>query len=264
MFSNHAFIVESMPTQIQLTRDGSVHRILFSAGGKPCTLDHEVLEQLDACLDTIETSDGRSVRIESDSEKYFVVGANINALATLDASTIAAWVHHGHTVFSRLEALPLPVVCVVRGFALGGGLELALACDMIFASNTATFGQPETSLGFVTGWGGSARLPRRVGPGRAREMIFSGRQVAAEEALKIGLIEFVGSEDALAARLADFESAVASQSATATAAMKKLLALHGDNGCEAEAEASQELFQTGDTAVRLEAFLASRRPSQKS
>jgi enoyl-CoA hydratase len=165
---------------------------------------------------------------------------------------------------NRIEALPLPVIARIEGYALGGGLELAMACDLIFASSAAKFGQTETKLGFVTGWGGSHRLVRRVGLARAKELIFSGRVFDAEEAVRLGVADWHGAPDALAVHLGEFLAAVAANSRVANREMKRLLAscphtTLAENAA-LEAAASQRcLGEGGDAAGRLRDFLTKNR-----
>jgi enoyl-CoA hydratase len=141
-----------------------------AVSGKPPTLDHAALDRLDAALAEVEAK-ANSIRLLfvcSAAPKYFCVGADLTALKLVSTETIGAWIDHGHRTFNRLADLPMPVVARIEGYALGGGLELALACDLIFAGETAQLGQTEAKLGFVAGWGGSWRLPRRVGVARPR------------------------------------------------------------------------------------------------
>lgn len=255
-----------MQTEARLAIDGDVATITFaSAAGKPATLNHAVLEQLAACLDEIETKREtlRAVVIRSNAEKYFIVGADIRALQTLDEATIVSWVRHGHAVFDRLEALPLPVIAVVEGYALGGGLELAMACDLILASHSARFGQPEARLGFVAGWGGSYRLPRRVGLGRARELLFTGRIIDAARAGEIGLVDFMGTQAEVAAYREELLADIRAGSATAVGLMKQLInqsmtASNRENQL-AEADASSTCLADEETQRRVAAFLQKNR-----
>ena len=153
--------------------------------GKPPTLDYVALDELAARIATIRTAaEGlRAVILRSASEKYFCVGANINALRTLDAETIVPWVEHGHAVFNDLAGLPLPVIARVDGFCLGGGLELAMACDLIVAWRRRPLRPAKAVLGVIAGWGGTWRLPRQgVGLPRAKEMFFTGKVIAADKA----------------------------------------------------------------------------------
>ncbi len=260
-----------MKTNVMLTRKDQTVYLTFACDepGKPATLDMAVLEEMSSRLDEIESdiADVRVVVVQSSSEKYFIVGANVNALETLNAETIIPWVLCGHKVFNRLEALPCPVIAKVEGFALGGGLELAMACDFIVASNRARFGQPEANLGFVAGWGGSYRLPRRVGVARAKEMFFTGQIVDAGEAYKIGLVNFVGEKDALEAHIAALAEKIGRCSPVAVAEMKKLL-----NRCQTitleqsgmeEALASCICLSSGDTQARVSAFVESRKKKRE-
>jgi len=252
-------------TRVSFLREEDVGYLTFACEveGKPATLDLEVLEELDGLLDEIDTELGdlRAVIVRSASPKYFVVGANVNALEGLNDETILSWVQKGHAVFNKLEDLPLPVIAKVEGFALGGGLELAMACDLIAAGNGARFGQPEAKLGFVPGWGGSYRLPRRVGLGRAKELFFTGRVVEAEEALRLGLADYVGEDpDGCIERWIED---IGQGSKVAISEVKKLLRDSQDMSREVsggrEGESSRICMVEGDTLDRIGAFLESRK-----
>jgi enoyl-CoA hydratase/carnithine racemase len=233
---------------------------------KPPTFDHESLDAFTAALAEIgrqaEKGAVRMLFVRSASERCFCAGANINALQQLNRDTIGAWVEHGHRVFNQLADLPVPTVAVVRGFALGGGLELALACDLIFAEAGAQLAQTEATLGFVAGWGGSARLPRRVGAARAREMFYSARRVPAAEAVALGLVDFVGESAALERRCADFAAAVAAGSPVAHTAHKQLV--QAASGADramvlaAETAASIRCVESSATQTLVQNFLKSR------
>ncbi len=260
-----------MPTGVTLTQDGDVAHITFASevAGKPPTLDLNVLAALEAHLHRIERRVGelRTVILHSDSPRYFVVGADINALESLDTDSMVVWIQRGHAVFDRLEDLPLPTVARVDGYALGGGLELAMACDLIVASDGARFGQPEAKLGFVAGWGGTHRLPRRIGHARAKELFFSARIVDAAEALRLGLIDFLGDVAAVDAYLADLLEGIRSCSPLALAEMKQLAnrshALDRGANCREETAASVRCISSLDTLARVRAFLAGRRDGRQ-
>ncbi len=234
--------------------------------GKPITLSLAVLEELEACLGQIEGQpEGlRAVVLQSDSPKYFCVGANIEALKTLNAETIIPWVQRGHAVFNRLAALPLPVIAFVTGYALGGGLELAMACDLIIATEDARLGQPEATLGVVAGWGGSYRLPRRVGPAQAKMLFFSGSIIEAREARQIGLVDFVGSAEQITAHLQSLLQGIRRCSPLAVAQMKRLIdrspAITLEESAYQEAVASSTCMASADTRARIKAFLEKRKP----
>ncbi len=252
-----------MATQIHHRRQKDVITLTFAATepGKPPTLDLDVLDQLDDILIKI-AKDPRGVRallIRSNSEKYFIVGANIKALATLDAQRIGPWVRRGHEVFNRLSEFPLPVIAWVEGYALGGGLELALACDLILATDNAKLGQPEAKLGLVSGWGGSHRLPRRVGLAKAKEMFFTGKIIDARAARDVGLVDYVGLREAVRKYLDELLAGIRDCSPFAVAQMKLLLdesldTTIDENG-QAEANASYRCMSDQETLQRIQEFL---------
>jgi enoyl-CoA hydratase len=231
---------------------------------KPPTLDHGVLDEMEAHLAALAArSEIRLVVVRSRSPKFFCVGANINVLATLDPVSIVPWVEHGHRVMNALESLPCPVVARVEGYALGGGLELAMAADMIFASDTAQFGQPEAKLGVVPGWGGTWRLPRRVGVARAKELSFSGRMVTATEAVKIGLAEFCGTSAELEAHCEGFARDLRACTPLAIREIKQLLDssldLPREQGGPAEAKASVVCLRSPETQAQIATFTQRRK-----
>lgn len=155
-------------------------------------LNEEVIEALGAALDALESdAELRGVLITGAGEKAFVAGADITRMREQTAPQAHAFASRAQAVLKRLERLPVPVVALVNGFCLGGGCELALACDWAVASDNAVFGQPEVQLGIIPGFGGTQRLPRRVGPAMALDLITTGRKVDADEALRIGLVNQV-------------------------------------------------------------------------
>lgn len=255
-----------MQTHILLEFSGDLATLTLTpdAPGKPPTLDYAALDELEAHVAAIRAVAGlRAVILRSASEKYFCVGANINALKTLDAESIVPWVERGHAVFNALAALPLPVIARVEGFCLGGGLELAMACDLIVASKTARFGQPEAVLGVIAGWGGTWRLPRCVGIAKAKEMFFTGKVIAVDEAAASGLASFAGEPAEVEAYLAAFLENLRKCSPLAVGQMKALVDRSGeltlDEACRAEGDASQQCMASADTRVRVADYLESRR-----
>ncbi len=256
-----------MQTDVRLTYDSDIAYLTFITDppGKPATIDYKVLTQMDQAIDEVENrlDELTALVVQADSERYFVVGANIRALETLNAETIVEWVGRGHEVFNRLEALALPVIARINGFALGGGLELAMACDLIVATEGSRFGQPEANLGLVAGWGGTARLPQRIGVARAKELFFTGRAINAETALGYGLINFVGDEETVDAYLDQLFEEMRPLSASAIGHMKHLVnagaqMTQAESGA-AEAEASHELLSSAETQERIATFLDSRK-----
>jgi len=256
-----------MRTEVELQyRDGIAHLTLRPPAGKPPTLDHEVIARLDAVCAELEGQADSLVALvlRSGSARHFCAGANLEVMRTITAANVADWVHRGHRLMNRLEALPLPVVAVVEGYALGGGLELAMACDLIFASDAARLGQTEVKLGLVTGWGGCHRLARRVGLARAKELAFSARLVEADEAARIGLVDWAGPAAELEVHVREFTTAVAANSRAAVRETKAILAACAEGNLAesagTEAAASARCLRDGDAAARLAHFFAARRP----
>lgn len=257
-----------MSTDLVLRINGArAELILTPPEGRPPTFDHAALDQLDAQLAVLETvADDQSVRVvfvRSASPRFFCVGADINALRHLDAASVVPWVEHGHRVFNRLESLPIPVIARVEGYALGGGLELALAADLILATPAAQLAQTEAKLGFVAGWGGSWRLPRRVGAARAKEMFFTGRMLTAAEAVTVGLVDECVAPEALEARCDQLARDIAECAPLAVRELKRLVTqapeLAREDSAAAEAGASSTCLQSPETQRRVSAFLEKRK-----
>lgn len=158
---------------------------------------HTMLDIMAAFSQLKIDPDVRVVILTGSGEKFFVAGADITELKELNAASGADFSHHGQDIFSLIENLGKPVIAAVNGFALGGGCELAMACSMRIASTNAKFGQPEVSLGIIPGYGGTQRLPRLVGKGRALELILTGDMVTADEAYRIGLVNKVVEQNEL-------------------------------------------------------------------
>lgn len=169
-------------------RRGAVVILTINRPSALNALNGAVLDGIDAaCADTALLAGATAVVVTGAGPKAFVAGADIAAMSTLGADEARHFAGRGQAVFDRLAALPMPVIAAVNGFALGGGCELALACDLVLAAPNAVFGQPEVKLGVIPGFGGTQRLVRRVGTMRAAELCFTGRTVKAEEAVQLGL-----------------------------------------------------------------------------
>lgn len=255
-----------MQTTLALSFSESVATITLQAPeGKPPTLDHSVMDAMESALAEIESRSPSlaAVLLRSASPRFFCAGANLNVMETISAQTISAWVRRGHVLMNRLEALPLPVLAIVQGYAMGGGLELAMACDLIYASKDARFGQSEAKLGLVTGWGGCYRLSRRVGLARAKELAFTGRIFDGVEAQAMGLTTWCGPVDQLESAVKTFVDAVTANSRTALRETKAILATCDtttiEENADVEATASERCLMEGDAPVRLRDFFAARR-----
>lgn len=177
---------------LKIADSGGIRTITINRPEKLNALNVATISELDAAVSEIEADDGvAAVVITGAGDKAFVAGADISELATLGPVEAKEFAIRGQEVFRRLERLGKPVVAAVNGYALGGGCELSMACHIRIASSKALFGQPEVKLGLIPGYGGTQRLPRLVGRGRALEILLTGRNVTAEEAQKIGLANLV-------------------------------------------------------------------------
>jgi enoyl-CoA hydratase len=209
----------------------------------------------------------RALVITGAGDKAFSAGADIAAMAAMTAVEGHAFSRLGHDVLARLEALPIPVVAAVNGVALGGGLELALACDLIVASERARLGQPEINLGLIPGFGGTQRLVWRVGVGRARDLVYLGRQLSAAEAAGIGLVDRVVPAERLAADAAALAAELAGKAPVALAQAKRAVAAATEaaltTGLHFESEAFGVAFASEDRIEGLRAFLERRPPGWK-
>ena len=205
----------------------------------------------------------RAVVLQSSSPKSFVVGANIKVLETLNKDNIMDWVKNGHRIFNQLQELPIPVIARVESYALGGGLELAMACDMIVASEEARFAQPEAGLGVMPGWGGSYRLANLVGINRAKEMFFTGRQIDARQAYDWGLVNHVFAKDKMDEGIGEILKELLKNDKKVLCLTKEIINTHRQTGirqnaCE-EANTSSVCMSSPSTLKRLEDFFAQRK-----
>ena len=158
-------------------------------------LNSQVLEELDAALDAVNLEEVRCLILTGAGQKSFVAGADIGEMSTLTKAEGEAFGKKGNDVFRRLETFPIPVIAAINGFALGGGCEISMSCDIRICSDNAVFGQPEVGLGITPGFGGTQRLARLVGAGMAKQMIYTARNIKAPEAYRIGLVNEVYSAE---------------------------------------------------------------------
>lgn len=226
-------------------------------------MNSDELRLLIARLGEIKRDDSiRVVILTGAGDRAFVAGADIKAMAMMTSEQGHEFGVLGQTATNALEALPQPVIAAVNGFALGGGCEIAIACDIRIASENAVFAQPEVSLGIQPGWGGPQRLPRLVGPGLAAEIILTGRRVKAEEALRIGLVNSVVPVADLRSKAIEMARMIAANSPRAVRVSKQVmrLAFNGNTarGLEAELEAFGLAFGTADQREGMAAFVEKR------
>jgi enoyl-CoA hydratase len=229
-------------------------------------LNVETLSALrDRLLEVHDDSSVRAIVLTGAGEKAFAAGADIKYMSGLGVEQAKAWGALGHAVGELLESGPLPTIAAINGFALGGGCELALACDFRYASARAKLGQPEINLGIIPGWGGTQRLARVCGLGVAKDLILSGRTIGADEALRLGLVSEIA--DPVLDRALDTARALAARSRAALREAKRALnrALQGNHAANlaSEAECFGELFASADAKEGLTAFVEKRTPQFK-
>jgi enoyl-CoA hydratase len=231
-------------------------------------LNADVLTELrDRLRELADDAETRVVVLTGAGERAFVAGADIREMAAMGVEKARAWGQLGHEVCRLLETMPKPTIAAVNGFALGGGCELALACDLRYASSAAKLGQPEVTIGIIPGWGGTQRLARTAGLGFAKELVYTGRMVEAEEAVARCLVNAVVQPDELLETVRGVARSLAAKSPLVLAAAKRMTnrALQGDldEALDDEAEAFAELFGTADQKEGMAAFLEKREPEFK-
>jgi len=227
-------------------------------------LSFEIVGQIGEAIDAAAASDARALLITGAGEKAFCAGADISELMGRSIAEARAGARRGQTTFAKLDELPIPSIAALNGFALGGGLELALACTFRVAAGTARMGLPEIKLGLVPGYGGTQRLPRHVGEARAMEMILTGRFVDAAEAERIGLVQKVIEGDLLAGAV-DYARGFAGYSLAALKlareATRRALDVSLDEGLKIEADLNSLSFFLEDAKEGTDAFLKKRKPA---
>ena len=249
---------------IRVDRQGSVAVVTIDRQEALNALDVATLTELrDRLSELADDGDARAVVLTGAGEKAFVAGADIRYMSGLDPEQAKGWGALGHEAGRLLETMPKPTIAAINGFALGGGCELALACDIRYASSRAKLGQPEINLGIVPGWGGTQRLARICGLGVAKELVFSGRTVDADEALRIGLVNAVA--DPVLDRALETATELAGKSPVALSLAKRLcnltLGIDHTGGLELEANEFGELFASEDAKEGLTAFVEKRAPN---
>jgi enoyl-CoA hydratase len=248
---------------VMVERDGAVVTLTLNRPDKLNALNAELLEELARAVDDLPRDPGvRCAILTGAGEKAFAAGADIAAMSEMTPVQAKRFADVGHGIGRGLEQLRFPVIAAVNGFALGGGCELALACDFIYASDRAKLGQPEVNLGVIPGFGGTQRLARRVGEARARELCMTGDTLTADEALRIGLVNAVVPGAELMTRVREVAKKIASKGPLAIAAAKRVIARGADvplaTANELEATAFAALFGTHDQREGMRAFLEKR------
>lgn len=229
-------------------------------------LNKDLVEELWNAFDSIDQTAVGAVVLTGAGEKAFVAGADISQFPALNDVTGADFVRQGQRVYKKISEFPLPVICAVNGYALGGGCELALACDIRVADENAKFGLPEATLGILPGYGGTQRLPRLVGKGMAKKLIFTAQPINAQEAYRIGLAEVIAPAGTVLAEALKLAQRIISACAPVSVQEIKQVIDQGcavslDEGVELEAQAFGRLCLTEDKNEGVAAFFEKRKPA---
>jgi len=251
--------------QIIITKDNGIGIVAVNRPESLNAMNKDVIIEFISKIEgLLSASDIRIIIITGSGEKAFIAGADIKLMQKMNKSEASEFATLGHKLANILENSDKPVIAAVNGFALGGGCEIALACHIRVASDNAVFAQPEVKIGLLPGWGGTQRLPRIVGKGLANELIITGRNVTAQEALEIGLVNRVVSKEELINTCVDIAQLIIKNSPNAISESIKLINLSSGTelkkGLSKEAEEFSELFETEETTEGLTAFVEKRPP----
>ena len=249
-------------------KEGNVAIIKFNRPKAMNAINRDVLTEFNDALDKIEGDPSiRVLILTGEGEKAFVAGADIAYMADLSPLQSRQFSHDGKVPLFRLEELPIPVIAAVNGFALGGGTEIAIACDFIYDSEKAKFGQPEINLGVMPGFGGTQRLPRSVGKAMAKELCMTGVIISAQEAKEIGLVNKVFPPDKLWEETMKTANLIASKGKVSLKAVKDCIERGYDvdlrDGCHMESDVFGMCMTSPDGKEGMTAFMEKRRPDFK-
>jgi enoyl-CoA hydratase len=255
-------------TYLRYAQEGQVGTLTLSAPESLNALNSKLIGELKHFLSHLDTTAIRVLILTGDGDRSLVAGADISEMAHFDEVEGFNFGHAGAEAFCMLEDLAIPTIAAVNGFCLGGGCEIAMACDIRYASSKAKFGQPEVGLGIIPGFCGTQRLPRLVGKGMAKYLIYSAEMINAAEALRIGLVEKVVAPEELMTEAEKLASTIASKAPIAVAQAKIAI----NNGCDMdlksasqlEVEASTVCFGSEDQKEGMAAFLEKRAPEWKN
>ncbi len=244
---------------LKVERDEDVVQITISRQDKLNAMNLDVMDEFISLLDDLEKDSSRVIIITGEGPKAFSAGADIEYMSNIGPTEAEKYALRGHEVLNRIEKLEKPVIAAVNGYALGGGCELALSCDIRFASPNAQLGQPEVTLGSCPGWGGTQRLLRIVGPARAKDLIFSGRKIMAEEAFSMGLINRIFPSESLLSETKAYAKVLSKNSSFAIG-ISKMLVNRGtdanlDTGLKLEIYSWAVCFSTKEREERMRKFI---------
>lgn len=254
---------------IQLSMEAGIAIVTIDRQAKLNALNATVLNELEEVfLELKQNDDVRVIVVTGAGEKAFVAGADISQFPDMSPAEAEKFAQRGQAVFSLIESSSKPVIAAVNGFALGGGCELALACHLRFASDNAIFGQPEVKLGVIAGYGGTQRLPRLIGKGRALDLLLSGRMVKAEEAHQMGLVNAVHPAVELMQEVSAYAKTLIAQGPIAQAQTLRAVYTGFEGtlaeGLAEEAAAFRDVFDSEDRIEGATAFLERRTPEFKN
>ena len=248
---------------VKYEQDGFVGVITINRPEALNALNADVVKDLDAVLDSIDLNTTRALVVTGAGEKSFVAGADIAAMSTMTVQEAREFSKAGNDVFRKLETLPIPSIAAVNGFALGGGNELAMSCDIRYCSENAMFGQPEVGLGITPGFGGTQRLARLIGTGKAKELVYSALNIKADEADRIGLVNGVCTKEDLMPTVMKLAKKIASNAPIAVRLSKEALTdgylSDMDHAISIEEKYFSECFETEDQKEGMKAFLEKRK-----
>lgn len=248
---------------VKYEQDGFVGVITINRPEALNALNADVVKDLDAVLDGIDINTTRVLVVTGAGEKSFVAGADIAAMSTMTVQEAREFSKAGNDVFRKLETLPIPSIAAVNGFALGGGNELAMSCDIRYCSENAMFGQPEVGLGITPGFGGTQRLARLIGTGKAKELVYSALNIKADEAYRIGLVNGVCAKEDLMPTVMKLAKKIASNAPIAVRLSKEALTdgylSDMDHAISIEEKYFSECFETEDQKEGMKAFLEKRK-----
>ena len=243
--------------------DGQIGIITINRPKALNALNSTVLEELDQTLNAVDLENIRCLILTGAGEKSFVAGADIGEMSTLTKAEGEAFGKKGNDVFRKLETFPIPVIAAVNGFALGGGCEISMSCDIRICSENAVFGQPELGLGITPGFGGTQRLARLVGSGKAKEMIYGARNIKADEAYRIGLVNNVYPIEELMPAAKKLASTIARNAPIAVRNCKRAinegLQVDMDQAIIIEEKLFGDCFESCDQREGMTAFLEKRK-----
>ena len=250
---------------LEVRVEDSIATITLNRPDRLNIFNTEMLKELDKAIDQLSTNNKlKVVVLKSASQRAFTAGADIVEMEKLGPEEAKQFSKLGHKIARKIETVLPPVIVALDGYVLGGGLEFACACDVRIASENATFSQPEIDIGIFPGWGGTQRLAKVIGVGKAKEMIYSGRRMDAAEALEAGLVNHVVPADQLDKIVDDLAHELASKSRSALLAAKRAIGLGFElpleSGLEREMEMWSQLFGTRDQREGMRAFLERRKP----